>query len=117
MGAARVVADHAAKCAAAVGGRIGSEREVVHFGRVAQRIENQTRLNPGETLNRIDFQNPVHVLGEVENDGDVAALPRQARAGASRQNRRAVLPAHGHRRDNVVGVLGDNKTDWDLSVI
>src|SRR6185312_6036200 len=101
MRAARVVADHAAKGAAAVSGRIRSEREVVRFGRVAQRIENYTRLNPCETLNRIDFQDPVHVLGKVEDDGDVAALPGQAGAGASRQDWCAVLPANGHRRDYV----------------
>jgi hypothetical protein len=97
--------------------RIGTERKVVRFCRVAQRIKDHTGLNPGDTLNRIDFQDPIHVLGEVEHNRDVATLPGQAGAGASRQNWRAVPPANRNRRDDVLVVPRYDKPDWDLTVV
>src|SRR5215470_4704664 len=97
MSTARVVADHAAERAAAVGRRIGAEGQFVLLGAGAQRIENDTRLNPGEAALRNDVEDPVHVLREVEDDGDVTTLPGEARARAARQYGRTELSAHGDR--------------------
>ena len=46
MSAARVVADHAAQGATVVRGRIGSPCELMSFCGIAQRIADDTRLNP-----------------------------------------------------------------------
>jgi hypothetical protein len=53
------------------------------LGGVSQRIEDHTWLDAGETLNRIDLENPVHVFAEIENHGDIAALPGEAGSSAS----------------------------------
>ena len=107
MSAAGVVADHAAERATAMRRWIGAKCEVMHFRRVAQRIQDHARLDPRNTLYRIDFQNPVHVLREIENDRHVAALTREAGAGSPRQYRRSISAAlplrlrshHRHREE------------------
>src|SRR5262249_19876914 len=48
---------------------------------------------------------------------DVAGLPGEARACASRQHRCAVSPADGHRSNYVVSISGDDETDGNLPVI
>ena len=54
----------------------------------AQRVEDDAGLHAGDALLDIDLENAVHVLREVEHDGDVAALAGEARAGAAREDRR-----------------------------
>ena len=66
--------------------------------RVAKRVEHDARLHPRESIAGIELEDPVHVLREVEHDRDVAALAGEARAGAAREHRRAVLPAQLRRR-------------------
>ena len=117
MGAARVVADHAAQRAAAVRGRIGPERQLVHLGGVPQRVEDDARLHAREPALGIDLEDPVHVLREIEHHGDVAALAGEAGAGAARQDRRVERAARRHRRDHIVRVAGDDEADRDLAVV
>ena len=69
----------------------GPNVSVMRLGGVAQRIEDDARLDAREPLRRIDLQDPVHVLREVEHDRDVAALAGEARAGAPRQDGRAII--------------------------
>ena len=89
MRAAGVVADHAAERAPAVRRGIGAEGEVVRSARLRKRIEDDARLHARERASRIELQDAVHVLREVEHHGDVAALAGEAGAGAPRQDRRA----------------------------
>ena len=117
MRAAGVVADHAAERAAAVRRRIGSERQLMRFGGVAQRIEHHAGLHAREPADRIDLEDPVHVLREVEHHRDVAALAGEAGAGAPRQDRRVELPARRHRRDHIVGIARNDETDGNLTVV
>ncbi len=74
MDAAGVVADHAAEGAAIMSGGIGREGEMVLFGGDAEMVEHDSGLNPGDTVGGVDFENPRHVLGKIEDDSDVAAL-------------------------------------------
>ena len=115
--AARVVADHAAQRAAAVRGGVGTERELVRFGPAPQRVEDDAGLDAGEPTFRIDLQDPVHVFREVEDDGDVAALPGEARPGASWQHGHAELPARFDRGGHVLGVARDDQADRHLAVV
>src|SRR5205823_6249151 len=41
---------------------------------VPQGVENDARLNPREFPGGVQLENPVHRLGEIEHDRDVAAL-------------------------------------------
>ena len=117
MRPAGVVADHAAERAAAVRRGIRSKREMVRLRTVSQRVEHDTGLNAGESLICVQLQDRVHALGEVEHDGDVAALACQARPRSSRQQRRAELPARGHRGDDIVRIAWNDEPDRDLPVI
>src|SRR5215472_11350363 len=113
MRAAGVVADHAAERAAAMGRRVGAESQLVLLSASAQGVEDDARLDAGETAIRIDFEDPVHVLREVEDDGNVAALAGEARAGTARQHGRTELAADTDRRRDVPGIAGDNESDRD----
>ena len=83
MHAAGVVADHAAESAAAVSGRVGPKGEVMFFGCGAQTVEHDSGLYAGDAAGRIDFEDPRHVLGKIEDDGNVAALSGERRAAAA----------------------------------
>jgi hypothetical protein len=80
MRAAGVVPDHPAQRAPAVGRRVGSKRQLVRFGGIAQRIEHDAGLHAREATDRIDLEDPVHVLREVEHHRHVAALSGEAGA-------------------------------------
>ncbi len=84
---------------------------------VAQRIEDDARLDAREPPGGIDLEDPVHVLREVEHDRDVAALAGEAGAGAARQHRRAEAAARGHRRDHIVCIAGNDEPDGNLPVV
>src|SRR5271166_4170338 len=97
MDAAGVVADHAAEGTAIVRGGIGGEGEMVFFGGGAKSVEHDSGLHAGDAAGGIDFENPRHVFGEIEDDGDVAALAGQRRAAAATEKRRAEFAAEGDR--------------------
>jgi hypothetical protein len=47
----------------------------------------------------------------------IAALSGQAGSGSSRQDRSAIVPARGHRRDRVFSITRDNQADRNLTII
>jgi hypothetical protein len=64
------------------------------FSAAARRcVEHDSGLYAGDAAGGIDFENPRHVLGKIEDDGDVAALAGERRAGAAAEERRAELAA------------------------
>src|SRR5205807_5235452 len=75
------------------------------------------RLDPREPALGVDLDDLVQVLGEVDDDGDVAALAGKTGAAAVRKNRRAVLAADAHRLDDVVGRARDDDADRQLPVV
>src|SRR4029453_10021574 len=95
VGAAGVVADHPAERAAAVGCRIRSERQVKRLGSIPKGVQHHSRLNAREPLARIDLEDLVHVLREVQHDRDVAALAGEARPRATGQHGGSEFPAGG----------------------
>ena len=117
MHAAGVVADHAAERAAVVRGGVGREGEMVLFGGGAEIVEHDSGLHAGDAAGGIDFENPRHVLGKIEDDGDVAALAGERRAAAAAEQRRAELAAEGDRGQNVVGIAGEHDADGNLAVV
>src|SRR5438876_7184637 len=89
----------------------------MNFRSIAQRIADNTWLNPCVLLRRIHLENPVHVLRVVEHNGNIAALPRKAGSRATRQHRRPELTAGGHGCNHVVVVAWNYHADRRLAVV
>ena len=115
--AAGVVADHAAESAAVVRGGIRREGEVVFFGGGAQTVEHDSGLYAGDAAGRIDFENPRHVFGKIEDDGDVAALSGERCASATAEQRRAELAAERDRGFDIVVIAREHDADRNLAVV
>ncbi len=71
----------------------------------------------GQPPLRVELDDLVDVLGEVDDDGDVAALPGERRAAAAPKERRAVLAADAHGLDHVLDVARDDDADRHLAVV
>ncbi|HEY7551096.1 MAG TPA: hypothetical protein VH913_16475 [Hyphomicrobiaceae bacterium] len=117
MHAARVVTDHAAQCVVVVRRRIGSEGQVMLLGGRSQVVENAPRLDLGRSGARIDGAKAVEVFREVDQDGNIAALPGQARAAAARDDGRIELAAQPDGPDDVLAAPGHHDADRHLSVV
>jgi hypothetical protein len=117
MHTAGVVSDHSAESAAAVSCRIRTEGEVMFFGGGAQTVEHDSGLYAGDAADRIDFENPRHVFGKIEDDRDVAALSGQGCAGATAEQRRAELAAECDSGFNIVSVAREHDADRNLAVV
>src|SRR5258708_8342049 len=111
MRAARIVADHSAYRAAIVCGRVGSKRQVVDLRPIAQMIQDDAWLDPGEASLRVELQNLVHVLREIQDDRDITTLSRKARAGTAREHRSAKLPATCPGPYHTSGIAGPDQPD------
>ena len=68
-------------------------------------------------LLRIQLHDAVHVLREVEQNGDIHRLPGNARAAAACDDRRAVPAAHRERVHHIVGILRQHDADRDHAVV
>jgi len=98
-------------------GGIGAEGEVVFLGFISQCVQDDARLDPGESPLRIDLKDLVHVLGEVQHHRDIAALSGKTRAGPAGQDRGAVFLARSHSRDHILVIAWNDQTDGNLPVI
>ena len=117
MNAARVIADHAAQRVVRVGGRIGSEREVVLLGFAAKNVEHGPRLNPSQLAVGVDGDNLIEIFGPIHDDGHIAAASREARSATAREDGSAANTGDFNRLDHVIDVAGDDNSDGDLAVI
>src|ERR1700752_1299029 len=115
--AAGVVADHATDGAAIVAGGIRGKGQVIFFGGVAGLIQNFSGLDARDAAFGIDLEDISHVLREVEDDGDVAALSGKGCAAATTEQRSAELAANGDGGKDVVGVTRENYADGYLAVV
>ncbi len=84
---------------------------------ILQRIQHNAWLDTRKFLVGINFQYLVHVLGEIENHGNVAALACEACSSTTRQHRRAELTAGGNGSNYIVSIAGNYQSNWDLPVI
>ena len=87
------------------------------FCLVAQVVEHDARLDTGNSLLWIELDDLIHVLAEIEQDGDVTALSRQAGARASRQDGRAKFSAGSNGADDVGGVSRNDQPNRDLTIV
>ena len=117
MRAARVVADHAAQGAAAVGRRIGAEGQADFRRLVLELVADDTRLDPGNPPFGIDGLDGVQVLGGIDHHGDVHRLTAHRGACATRQDRHPGFLADGDGGDDIGNRPGDHHTDGQLPVV
>ncbi len=117
VGAAGVVADHPAEGVAVVRRGVGAVGEAVLGGGVAQPVEGAAGLDPRRAVLGVDRLDRGEVLGEVDDDPDVARLAGQAGAPAAAGQRHAVLTARGDRRHDVVEGLRHDDTERHLAVV
>jgi hypothetical protein len=89
----------------------------VFFCGGAEMVEHDSGLYAGDAAVGIDLENPRHVLGEIENDGYIAALSGEGRAAAAAEQRSSELAAERDRGQNIVGVAGEHDADGDLAVV
>jgi|SRR5580700_2399996 hypothetical protein len=80
-------------------------------------VEHDSGLYASNAVCGIDFEDPRHVFGKIEDDGDVAALSGERRAAATAEQRRAELAAEGDRGPNIVGVAREYDPNRNLAVV
>ena len=97
--------------------RVGAEGEVVLLGFVAHGVEDDAGLHPGLPRSGSSSMQPVVVLRHVHDDGDVAALPREAGAAAARQHRRLEPAAKLQRLQDVFLAARQHDADRHLAVV
>ncbi len=114
---ARVVSDHAAHGAAAVGCGIGGKGEVVYFRGVSQCVEDDPGLHAGEAGVGVEIEDGVHVLREVNDHRHVATLTRERCASAARKDGRSELTAGSDGGDHVFSIEGKDKSYRHLAVV
>jgi hypothetical protein len=117
MHTAGIVADHTAKRAAIMTGGIGRESEMVFFGSGAEMVEHNPWFDASDAADGIDFQDPRHVLGKIEDDGDVAALAGEGCASTAAEQWRAEIAAEANRGENIVGIAGKHNANRNLAIV
>ena len=117
MRTAGVVADHSSNGAVLMCRRIGSEGKVVLFGGVAQLIVDQPGFDPSVVFLRVQLEQTVEVLGEVQHDRDIAGLSSEARSSAAPQDGNAMLAADCDRFDDVLDRARDDSANGDLTIV
>ena len=80
-------------------------------------IEHDAGLHARDLRRRIEREDAVQVLREIDHHRDVAALPGEAGARAARQDRRADFAARCDRRLDVGFVERNDQPDRDLPVV
>ena len=89
----------------------------MRLGKGSQCIQNNSRLNASKFSYRIELQNLVHILREIQNHGHVAGLAGQTRARSAREYRSAEFSARRHRCDHILVIARDHQADRNLAII
>ena len=84
---------------------------------VAQMVENYTGLHPSDAARWIDLQNLRHILGEIQHDSNIAALPGKRSSAAAAEDGRAEFPRQRNSRDHIISVAGQHDSDRHLTII
>src|ERR1051325_11390546 len=96
---------------------IRTEGEMIALGRIAEIVKHDARLDARPLMSGIELEDPMHVLGEIHNHSNVAALTGKARAAAPRQYGRAIAPSRGNRANDIVYIPRNDDADRHLPVI
>jgi hypothetical protein len=89
----------------------------MHFGGIAQTIENDAGLNGSELCAGIDGTERIHIARKIKDDGDIDALAGERSTRAARKDGGTYGTAGGNGGFDVGGVTRVNNTDGELTVI
>src|SRR5205807_7587438 len=90
---------------------------MVLFRRIAQVVENTAGLDLGEPVGGVEPYDPVQVFRAIDQDCDIAALPRKTRAASSHHDRGAMPSAQIDSRGNVFNAPRYHDADRNLPVV
>src|SRR5689334_17657528 len=117
MHPAGVIAEHSANCAMTVGRGIGSKNQTLFHGLLLELIEHDPRFDARELFAHIDFENPMVILGEIDDHRGVTTLTGQARASAPASYGRVKFSTSCDRGNNVVAITRDHDSDGYLPIV
>ena len=117
VGAAGIVADHAAEGAPGVRGGVGTKGESDRARGGVEVVEHHTGLDPRAPLRGVDLEDRVHVPTGVEHDRDVAGLTGQTGPRTATQDRGVVAARDLEGRDDVGLVARVHHAEWHLAVV
>src|ERR1700689_2740234 len=117
MCTAGIVAYHSSNRAAIVSRRVRAKSQLMNLCCISKSVQHDAGLNARIHLVGVQFENLVHVLGEIQYDGDVATLSCQASARAASQNWGAEFSTHGNGGNYILIVAGDYKANRDMAVV
>src|ERR1700741_540522 len=80
-------------------------------------VKHDPWLNSCDATVRIDLQDVSHVLREVEDHRDVAALSGEGSAPATAKERGAEFAANTDCRENVVSIARQNDANGNLAIV
>jgi hypothetical protein len=87
------------------------------FRGVAEMVENDSGLHARDAARGIDLEDLRHVLREIEDDGDIAALSGERSSSTAAEERRSEITAESNRCNHVAGIARKDDTDGDLTVV
>jgi len=108
VGPGRVVPHHAPQRRPVAGGEVGSEPQVVGAELFVQLVQDHAGLDARPALLGVDLEDPVQVLGHVQDHRPPYRLAGQGGPGAARQDRHTMPAADLHRGQGIVGRPGDH---------
>src|SRR5439155_23216245 len=80
-------------------------------------VKDDSGRQPSDAALCIDLQKLRHVLGEIQHDGNIAALASKRSSAAAAQDGRAEFPRQRNSRDYIISVAGQHDSDWHLTII
>jgi hypothetical protein len=90
---------------------------MVLLGGVTQIIEHHARFHPSGFRLRIQLENPIEILREIDHHRDVATLTAQASAAPATQDGHVELTTHGDGRDDVFDCAWNYDADRYLTIV
>ena len=96
---------------------VGTEREMIVLGLIAQVIENCTGLYSSQFSVRVNFDDAVHIFGHIDDNGGITTLSGQTGTTATRKNRRTIVATRRYSLDHILYIPGPDNPNWHLPII
>ena len=116
VGAAGVVAHHAADAAAVAGGCLGAEEQAVGLEVGVELVAHHAGLDTGPAFVGVDLEDAGEVAADVGHDARTHDLTGHRGAAGAGDEVGVALAGQRQQFDDVVGVLGVGDAQWHLAV-
>jgi hypothetical protein len=98
-------------------GRIRRKGEVMFLRPISEIVEDSAGLDDGDAPVRIEFKDVVHILGKIDDHGNVATLSGETRASAAGQKGCSFFATYSNCLHYIFYIVGDDDTDRDLAIV